>query len=60
MTTKELIENVKLKVLSQFEHREISGVFVSDMLSDVMVGATYCSKTETSGRCRRSYREQLV
>jgi serine kinase of HPr protein (carbohydrate metabolism regulator) len=39
MTTKELIENVKLKVLSQFEHREISGVFVSDMLSDVMAGA---------------------
>jgi predicted transcriptional regulator len=39
MTTKELIENVKLKQLSEFEHREISGVFVSDMLSDVMAGA---------------------
>jgi serine kinase of HPr protein (carbohydrate metabolism regulator) len=39
MTTKELIENLKLKPLSKFEHREISGVFVSDMLSDVMAGA---------------------
>jgi len=39
MTTKELIENVKLKQLSEFEHREITGVFVSDMLSDVMAGA---------------------
>jgi predicted transcriptional regulator len=39
MTTKELIENAKLKSLSKFEHREINGVFVSDMLSDVMAGA---------------------
>ncbi len=39
MTTKELIENIGLKVLSNFEHREITGVFVSDMLSDVMAGA---------------------
>jgi len=39
MTTKELIENLKLKPVSQFEHREIDGVFVSDMLSDVMAGA---------------------
>lgn len=39
MTTKDLIENLKLKALSKFEHREISGVFVSDMLSDVMAGA---------------------
>ncbi len=39
MTTKELIEIVKLKPLSKFEHREINGVFVSDMLSDVMAGA---------------------
>ena len=38
MTTKELIENVKLKQLSEFDHREITGVFVSDMLSDVMAG----------------------
>jgi serine kinase of HPr protein (carbohydrate metabolism regulator) len=39
MTTKKLIENLGLKPLSKFEHREISGVFVSDMLSDVMAGA---------------------
>jgi len=39
MTTKELIESVGLKVLSEFDHREITGVFVSDMLSDVMAGA---------------------
>lgn len=39
MTTKELIEAAKLKPLSKFEPREINGVFVSDMLSDVMAGA---------------------
>lgn len=39
MTTQELIENLGLKPLSEFEHREINGVFVSDMLSDVMAGA---------------------
>ena len=39
MTTKELIENLGLKQLSQFEHRDIDGVFISDMLSDVMAGA---------------------
>ncbi|MFH0990161.1 MAG: serine kinase [bacterium] len=39
MTTKELIENLDLQALSQFEHREITGVFISDMLSDVMAGA---------------------
>jgi hypothetical protein len=39
MTTKELIENLGLKSLSNFDHREIKGVFVSDMLSDVMAGA---------------------
>ena len=39
MTTKELIEKVGLKVFSKFEHRDITGVFVSDMLSDVMAGA---------------------
>lgn len=39
MTTKELIENLSLKALSNFDHREIKGVFVSDMLSDVMAGA---------------------
>ena len=39
MTTKELIEVLGLKSLSTFEHRSITGVFVSDMLSDVMAGA---------------------
>ena len=39
MTTRDLIEKTGLKTLSQFEHREVSGVFVSDMLSDVMAGA---------------------
>jgi predicted transcriptional regulator len=39
MTTKEVIEKIGLKSLSKFEHREVDGVFVSDMLSDVMAGA---------------------
>lgn len=39
MTTKEVMEKVGLKSLSKFEHREVDGVFVSDMLSDVMAGA---------------------
>ncbi len=39
MTTKDVIEKVGLKSLSKFEHREVQGVFVSDMLSDVMAGA---------------------
>ncbi len=39
MTTQDVIEKIGLKPLSKFEHREISGVFVSDMLSDVMAGA---------------------
>ncbi|MCX6828202.1 MAG: DRTGG domain-containing protein [candidate division Zixibacteria bacterium] len=39
MTTKDLIEKLGLKPLSKFEHRDINGVFVSDMLSDVMAGA---------------------
>jgi predicted transcriptional regulator len=39
VTTKDLIEKLGLDPLSKFEHREISGVFVSDMLSDVMAGA---------------------
>ncbi|MEJ2637340.1 MAG: serine kinase [Calditrichia bacterium] len=39
MTTRELIEKLNLKPLVKFEHREITGVFVSDMLSDVMAGA---------------------
>ena len=36
MTTRDLIEKIGLKALSKFEHREVDGVFVSDMLSDVM------------------------
>ncbi|MBD3257066.1 serine kinase [candidate division GN15 bacterium] len=39
MTTKELIDNVGLTALSEFDDREIDGVFISDMLSDVMAGA---------------------
>jgi len=39
MTTQELIESLDLKSLSKFEPREVKGVFVSDMLSDVMAGA---------------------
>lgn len=39
MTTRDLIEKLGLEPLSKFEHREITGVFVSDMLSDVMAGA---------------------
>lgn len=39
MTTQELIEKIGLKPLSKFEHRDVDGVFVSDMLSDVMAGA---------------------
>ena len=39
MTTKDLIDNARLTPLTTFEHREVDGVFVSDMLSDVMAGA---------------------
>jgi hypothetical protein len=39
MNTKDVIEKIGLKALSKFEHREVDGVFVSDMLSDVMAGA---------------------
>jgi serine kinase of HPr protein (carbohydrate metabolism regulator) len=39
MTTQDLIEKIGLRALSKFEHREVSGVFVSDMLSDVMANA---------------------
>jgi predicted transcriptional regulator len=39
MTTQDLIEKLGLKPLSKFEHRGVDGVFVSDMLSDVMAGA---------------------
>jgi predicted transcriptional regulator len=39
MTTKDLIDKIGLRPLSKFDHREVDGVFVSDMLSDVMAGA---------------------
>ena len=39
MTTQDVIENLGLKQLSEFEHRDVDGVFISDMLSDVMAGA---------------------
>ena len=39
MTTQDLIKKIGLKALSKFDPREVDGVFVSDMLSDVMAGA---------------------
>jgi predicted transcriptional regulator len=39
MTTEDLITNLGLTPLSRFEHRDVEGVFISDMLSDVMAGA---------------------
>jgi serine kinase of HPr protein (carbohydrate metabolism regulator) len=39
MTTKDIIEKVGLKPLSKFEHRDVEGVFISDMISDVMANA---------------------
>lgn len=39
MTTQDLIETMGLKPLSKFEHRPVEGVYISDMVSDVMAGA---------------------
>ena len=39
MTTEDIIKKLGLKSLSKFEHREVQGVFVSDMLSDLMAGS---------------------
>jgi predicted transcriptional regulator len=39
MTTQELIEKASLKALSKFENRDVAGVYISDMVSDVMAGA---------------------
>ena len=39
MTTHDIIKEIGLKLLSESEAREIDGVFVSDMISDVMAGA---------------------
>ena len=39
MTIQELIEKIALKPLSKFENRAVAGVYISDMVSDVMAGA---------------------
>jgi predicted transcriptional regulator len=39
VTTKDIIEKVGLKPLTEFEHRDVEGVIISDMVSDVMGGA---------------------
>jgi serine kinase of HPr protein (carbohydrate metabolism regulator) len=39
VTVKELVEKTGLETLVEYEDREITGVFVSDMVSDVMAGA---------------------
>lgn len=39
MTTQELIEKTGLRPLSKFAHRNLEGVYISDMVSDVMAGA---------------------
>ena len=39
MNTQEVIEQIGLKPLSKFEHREVDGVIISDMISDAMTVA---------------------
>jgi len=39
MTTQDLLEKIGLTPLSKFEHRAVDGVFISDMVSDVMANA---------------------
>lgn len=39
MTVNELCDKIGLKKLSKFSDRDVKGVFVSDMISDVMAGA---------------------
>ncbi|MBP1594889.1 MAG: hypothetical protein H6Q05_266 [Acidobacteria bacterium] len=39
MTLQELIEKIGLKPLSKFQDRAVTGVYISDMVSDVMAGA---------------------
>ena len=39
MTTQELVDKAGLKALTKFTPRNVDGVFVSDMISDVMAGA---------------------
>ena len=39
MTTQDLVEKLDLRPLSKFQHRTVEGVFISDMVSDVMANA---------------------
>lgn len=39
MTTKDIIEKLALKPMTEFENRDVDGVIVTDMVSDVMAGA---------------------
>jgi predicted transcriptional regulator len=39
MTIQELIDKIGLKPLCKFEDRAVEGVYISDMVSDVMAGA---------------------
>ena len=39
MTLQELIEKIGLRPLSRFQDRAVTGVYISDMVSDVMAGA---------------------
>jgi len=39
MTIQELIDKIGLKPLNRFENRTVAGVYISDMVSDVMAGA---------------------
>ena len=39
MTVNEMAQKIGLKSLSTYEDRSVTGVFVSDMVSDVMAGA---------------------
>ena len=39
MNTQDIIEKIGLISLSKFEHREVNGVIISDMMSDVMAVA---------------------
>ena len=39
MTTKDIIEKLELKAMTEAEDREVDGVIITDMVSDVMAGA---------------------
>ncbi|MFO7853126.1 MAG: DRTGG domain-containing protein [Bacteroidota bacterium] len=39
MKLKDVVENLSLNVLTNFEDKEVTGVYISDMLSDVMSNA---------------------